>query len=116
MSGATLQRKVVVTNPEGFHLRPLAAFAQTAMRFQSQVVVTRAGFTADGKSALSLLGLAAEQGTRLVVQVSGIDAPAALAALLELMTSLSLAAEEHDPDPRNQGSGIRDQEPRAPDS
>jgi phosphocarrier protein len=90
MSGPSLQRKVVITNPEGLHLRPLSAFAETAGRFQSQVTVTKDREGVDGKSPLALMGLAAEQGTVLRIDVSGPDAPAALDALLELLANLEV--------------------------
>jgi phosphotransferase system HPr-like phosphotransfer protein len=43
------------------------------------------------------MGLAAEQGTFLVVQVHGPDAPAALEALLELLSTLAVAEVAPDP-------------------
>src|SRR5262249_54788968 len=90
MNGANLQRKVIITNPEGLHLRPLSAFAETAGRFQSDVTVTKDQDSVDGKSPLALMGLAAEQGTVLRIDVSGPDAPAALDALLELLADLEV--------------------------
>ena len=64
--GTTLRRTVRITNPQGLHLRPLTAFVQAAMRFQSSVHVCKADQRVNGKSALELMLLAAEQGTELV--------------------------------------------------
>jgi phosphocarrier protein len=89
MSGANLQRKVTVTNPMGFHLRPMAAFLRRAMQFKSDVAVTNGEKRVNGKSMLELMLLAAEQGTELLLEVSGPDAPDALEALSEILGSPS---------------------------
>ena len=85
MNGDPLQQKVVVTNPQGFHMRPMAAFAQLASRFQSSVKVSREGQSVNGKSILDLMLLAAAQGTELTIEVAGSDAQAALDALVNLL-------------------------------
>ena len=81
------RRIVTVTNPQGLHLRPAAAFAQLARQFQSQVSVVRVDRTVNGKSQLDLLLLAAEPGTELEVVVVGADADSALRQLAELLAS-----------------------------
>jgi phosphocarrier protein len=85
MNGDPLQQKVVVTNPQGFHMRPMAAFAQLASRFESSVKVSREGQSVNGKSILDLMLLAATQGTELTIEVAGADAQAALDALVNLL-------------------------------
>jgi phosphotransferase system HPr (HPr) family protein len=86
MNGEPLRRKVTITNPQGFHMRPMSAFVQLAGQFQSTVHVLRPdGQRIDGKSMLGLLGLAAEQGTELTLEVAGPDAQEAVGALAELM-------------------------------
>jgi phosphotransferase system HPr (HPr) family protein len=85
MNGAPLQQKVVITNPQGFHMRPMAAFAQLAARFQSSVKVSREGQSVNGKSILDLMLLAAAQGTELTLEVAGDDAQDALDALIALL-------------------------------
>jgi phosphotransferase system HPr (HPr) family protein len=87
MNGEPLRRKVTITNPQGFHMRPMSAFVQLAAKFRSTVHVLKAdGQRIDGKSMLGLLGLAAEQGTELTLEVSGPDEQEALGALAELMS------------------------------
>jgi phosphocarrier protein HPr len=86
MNGDTLERKVLIQNPQGFHLRPMAAFAQLAACFQSRVTVSREGKeSVDGKSILDLMLLAAPPGAELTVQVEGPDAQKALDALVALL-------------------------------
>jgi phosphocarrier protein HPr len=85
MNGPPLLQKVVITNPQGFHMRPMAAFAQLASRFDSSVKVSREGQSVNGKSILDLMLLAAAQGTELTLEVAGPDAAAALDALVQLL-------------------------------
>ncbi|HEY7310654.1 MAG TPA: HPr family phosphocarrier protein [Gemmataceae bacterium] len=96
MNGAPLQQKVVISNPQGFHMRPMAAFAQLASRFESSVKVSREGQSVNGKSILDLMLLAAAQGTELTVEVTGADAEAALDALVGL---LKTPPEDDSPEP-----------------
>jgi phosphocarrier protein HPr len=96
MNGAPLQQKVVITNPQGFHMRPMAAFAQLAARFESSVKVSREGQTVNGKSILDLMLLAAAQGSELTLEVAGPDAKHALDALVAL---LKKPPEEDSPEP-----------------
>jgi len=86
MNGEPLRVKVTISNPQGFHMRPQAAFAKLANEFQSEVFL----YSGDnqqfnGKSQFNLLGLLAEQGTELTLEVSGPDQDRALAALVDLI-------------------------------
>ncbi len=86
MNGEPIRCKVTITNPQGFHMRPMSAFVQLAGKYQSSVHVIRPdGQRIDGKSMLGLLSLAAEQGAELTLEVSGPDAAEAAGALAELM-------------------------------
>ena len=87
MNGGPLRRTVTIANPMGFHFRPIAAFAQLAARFQSNVTVWKGDRRVNGKSPLELMTLAAEQGSELIVEVSGSDASTALDALAEVLAS-----------------------------
>jgi phosphocarrier protein len=87
MSGKPFQRKVTITNPMGFHLRPLAAFARLAATFPCTVTVTKDNRRVNGKSTLELMLLAAEQGTELLIEANGPEAERALDALAEIMAA-----------------------------
>jgi phosphotransferase system HPr (HPr) family protein len=100
MNGETLRQKVVITNPQGFHMRPLTAFVQLANQFESTITVCKDGQRSNGRSALELMALAAEQGTELVLEVSGSDARAALDALARLLASPSPEADSGPPLPQ----------------
>jgi phosphotransferase system HPr (HPr) family protein len=81
MNEQTLSREVVVGIRQGLHARPADMLAREARRWQSRVELLRDSQRVDGKSILDLLTLAAESGTRLVVQVTGPDAGDALEAI-----------------------------------
>ena len=87
MNGETLRRPVTVLNPQGLHMRPASAFVQRAGQFAGTVTVARGDQRVNGKSLWDLLLLAAEQGTELVLEVSGEDAAATLDALAELLAA-----------------------------
>jgi phosphocarrier protein len=87
MSLTTLQRTVIVQDPLGLHMRPLTVFAQRAGQFESTVTVVKEGQRVNGKSPLELMLLAAEQGTELVLEVSGTDAASAIDVLAELLSA-----------------------------
>ena len=72
MTGESLRQTVSITNPQGFHMRPMAAFVEAANRFPCSITVLRPGkSSANGKSMLALMGLVAEQGTELVIEATG---------------------------------------------
>jgi phosphotransferase system HPr (HPr) family protein len=85
----TLRRLFVVSNPNGLHMRPLQAFVERATKFQSNIQVGRKeGEMLNGKSLIHLLGLGAEQGTEIVVEVDGPDADTALESLWEVLEKI----------------------------
>ena len=81
MSEQTLSREVVVGMRQGLHALPADMLAREARRWQSRVELLSDSRRVDGKSILEVLTLAAEAGTRLVVQVTGPDAAAAIEAI-----------------------------------
>jgi phosphotransferase system HPr (HPr) family protein len=97
MSGETLQRQVTITNPHGFHMRPAAAFAKLAARYQSTVTVSKDAVRVNGKSLLELFLLVALPGTQVTLEVSGPDARPALDALAAILAAPS--PDDLPPDP-----------------
>ena len=84
MNAETLQRTVVVRNPQGLHLRPADLLVKHASRYSSSVLLGREGQMADCKSILDILTLGAVQGTELRLTVEGSDAAQAIDAITEL--------------------------------
>jgi phosphotransferase system HPr (HPr) family protein len=88
MNGTPLRRIVIVSNPQGLHMRPITAFVERAGKFRSTVYLSKEeGQRINGKSPLALLGLAAEKGTELILEVTGPDEQDALEALAEFLAS-----------------------------
>ncbi len=77
----TAAKSFKILNKLGLHARPAAAFAKTASRFACDIFVQKDGEKANGKSLISLLLLAAGQGSQLTVYAHGHDASLALAEL-----------------------------------
>ena len=77
-----------IVNERGFHARPASLFVQSALNYASDIKVKNleSGITADGKSLMSLLMLAAPKGTRLEVSAAGNDAENALESLGRMIT------------------------------
>ena len=73
----------------GLHARPAGRFVSLAGRFESEVRVARDDDAewVSGRSVLSILSLAASQGTVLRLRAEGSDAEEAVAALGALLTS-----------------------------
>ncbi len=73
-----------IINRLGLHARAASRVVALARRFESDIQLRHANNQADAKSIMSVLLLAAPQGARLEVELSGPDADAALLALREL--------------------------------
>ncbi len=69
----------------GLHARPASKFATLAGRFESEIQVGRGEEWVDGCSVLSLLSLAAGNGTRLRIRAVGVDAVEAVEALGQVL-------------------------------
>ena len=77
----------MINNEKGLHARPAALFAQAASAFSSTIDVFNEDtqIQADGKSVMSMLMLAAPQGTKLRLTITGEDASMAMAELSDLI-------------------------------
>ena len=81
MSAAGFEGEFVVNHELGLHARPAGQFVTLAGRFESSISVGRGDEWVDGGSVLSLLSLAAGQGTALWIRADGTDAEEAVVAL-----------------------------------
>ncbi|HEX2166304.1 MAG TPA: HPr family phosphocarrier protein [Longimicrobiales bacterium] len=81
------ERTVTIANRHGLHARPAAEFVKLAGTFNSDVTVTREDIDVNGKSIMGMMMLAAEFGTEITIRASGDDAPAAVEALVELVST-----------------------------
>ena len=76
---------ITVPNRAGLHARAAAKLVATASAFRSRIGLGNGEKTVDGKSILSLMLLAAPQGSELALMLDGEDEQAALAAIQALL-------------------------------
>ena len=84
--GDGISQRVMVINQRGLHARAAAKFVKLAGAFEAAVTVTAKGTTVPGLSIMGLMMLAAGPGTELEIKAGGDDAPAALVALVDLVS------------------------------
>lgn len=80
-----VEQEVEIINKLGLHARAAAKLVSTAGSFGSSVKIEFAGQKADAKSIMSVMMLAAAQGSLITIRCEGDDEEAALNALLELI-------------------------------
>lgn len=82
-----LEQRVVIRNRLGLHARAAARLVRVANLYQSAVRLERVdgSHSADAKSILSVLMLAAGFGTELRAVAEGVDEEKAISALCELI-------------------------------
>lgn len=80
-----LKQQVTIINKLGLHARAAAKLAKTSSQFASAIQIGNSHSMVDGKSVMSLMLLAASQGTELTVTCEGKDEQAALDAIIHLI-------------------------------
>jgi phosphocarrier protein HPr len=83
----TVEREFFVRSELGLHARPAGRLASLAGRFDSDISLGRGDEWVSGASVLSILCLAATQGTALRVRAIGVDAEQAVSELGVLIES-----------------------------
>ena len=87
LADAWLTRSVRVVDAHGLHTRPAAALVAVARAFDAEIHIAANGRSADGKSIVSILSLAAAHGTPLELRARGTDAAAALECLAQTISA-----------------------------
>ncbi len=80
-----IRQEYTIKNRLGLHARAAAQLVKTANRFRSEILVEKEDIEVNGKSIMGLLMLAAPQGSRIAVSVSGTDAEQAMEAIGQLI-------------------------------
>lgn len=80
-----LENSTTIINKLGLHARAAAKFVSTASAFSSKVKIAFNGKEVDGKSIMSVMMLAASQGSEVTLKVDGDDEQAAMDAILDLI-------------------------------
>ena len=84
----SVERDFTVRSELGLHARPAGQFVTLAGRFECEIQVGRDDEWVDGRSVLSVLSLAAGQGTKLRLRAVGVDAAEAVEALGALLEQI----------------------------
>jgi phosphocarrier protein HPr len=87
MEHAKPRVELEIRNKKGLHARASAKFVKCAETFNASIKVTREGNTVGGTSIMGLMMLAAGQGSRILIEAEGPEAPEAIEALTELVGS-----------------------------
>jgi len=80
-----LEEHVEIINKLGMHARAATKFANTANQFSASVQIALEEKLIDGKSIMSLMLLAASQGSHLTLLTEGTDEQEAMQALTTLI-------------------------------
>ena len=79
------EKELKLKNKLGLHARAAAQLVKTANRFSSEVQVSKDRLSANGKSIMGVLTLAAAYGSTVKVHCQGPDAHEALEAISQLV-------------------------------
>lgn len=79
-----IEREVTIRNRAGLHTRPAASLVKLAAKYKAEFFIDKEGFEINGKSIISVMTLAAEQGSKLLLRFSGEDEGAMSEAIVEL--------------------------------
>ena len=79
------QREVEIVNRLGLHARASAKLTQLAARFACEVSLSRNGRKVNAKSIMGVMMLAANKGSKVVLETDGADEAQALEALAALI-------------------------------
>ncbi len=76
---------VTIVNTLGIHARPATLVAQTAQRFESDIIVEKDGLEVNAKSVMGVMMLVAAKGSEITIRADGPDEKEAVEALVKLV-------------------------------
>ena len=78
-------KEVEILNKLGLHARASAKITQLAGNFQSEVWLSRNKLRVNAKSIMGVMMLAANKGSRINIETTGLDETEAMLALINLV-------------------------------
>ncbi|MBI4179643.1 HPr family phosphocarrier protein [bacterium] len=81
----TARRTIKIGNAAGLHARAAAKLVQLAARFKSELKISHGRCTANAKSIMGVMMLAAANGAPLTIRARGPDARKAVDAVVRLI-------------------------------
>ncbi len=82
-----IEKQLTIINKLGLHARATAKLIGVTSNFSSRIQLIRDGRAVDGKSIMSVMMLAAAQGTCLTITTEGEDESEAMAAIDNLINN-----------------------------
>lgn len=79
-----IRKEITITNSLGIHARPASMIVKTSTGFQSDISLLKDNMTADAKSIMSVMMLAASSKSKIIIQANGSDEENAAEAVAEL--------------------------------
>ncbi len=79
------QRTLKIRNKLGLHARPASLLVTEALKYRSDIFISKDGERLNGKSIMGILMLAAGKDTIITIEAEGEDAEAALDSLEDLI-------------------------------
>ena len=79
-----VEKEIIVSNTLGIHARPASMVVQTASKFKSAIQIQKDEITADAKSIMSVMMLAAAWNCTVRIKATGPDEKEALEAVARL--------------------------------
>jgi len=79
------EQYVTIINKLGLHARAASKFVNLAKRYAAKIQVVNASKSVDGKSIMSIMLLAASQGTEIGLRIDGEDEVEAMEAITGLI-------------------------------
>jgi phosphocarrier protein len=81
------EKILTVRNRAGIHARPAALIAQTANKYNCEVIIEKDAVSVNAKSIMGVITMAAGYNTNLVLKTDGPDEVAAAEDLVQLFES-----------------------------
>jgi len=82
-----LTQDIEIVNKLGLHARAAAKLVNLATAFEAEVEIEKDGKRVNGKSIMSVMMLAASQGSTLTLHIDGSDESEAMAQVVELISA-----------------------------
>ena len=79
------RREVEIVNNLGLHARASAKLTQLAAKYPCEVMMSRNGRTVNAKSIMGVMMLAANKGSKIILETDGTDEAIAIDALAALI-------------------------------
>ena len=80
-----IKEKLTIKNKTGLHARPAAIFVETAKKFRSNIIIEKAGKSANAKNILQILALGVDYGDEITLLIEGDDEKEAEKELVNLL-------------------------------